>query len=142
MQYQSLTANRRNGNFCPPLYRLGLAGLVAAIVVALGLSGTAYAGEADVVGGRITALGDGRYQIDATVEHTDEGWDHYADRWDVLSPDGKVLGVRELAHPHVNEQPFTRSLTLEIPSGIKSVILRANDSVHGLGGKTFELQIP
>ncbi|MFK7996628.1 MAG: hypothetical protein AB8B87_21000 [Granulosicoccus sp.] len=103
---------------------------------------TAYAGEADVVGGSITALGDGRYRIDATVEHSDTGWDHYANRWDVLSPDGTVLGVRELAHPHVNEQPFTRSLTLSIPAGIDSIILQANDSIHGLGGKTFELQIP
>jgi len=102
----------------------------------------AYAGEADVVGGSITALGDGRYRIDATVRHADVGWDHYADRWDVVGPDGTILGVRELAHPHENEQPFTRSLTLEIPAGIATVTLQANDSVHGLGGETFELTVP
>lgn len=102
----------------------------------------ALAGEADVVDGSITALGDGRYRINATVAHADTGWEHYADRWDVLAPDGTVLGVRELAHPHVNEQPFTRSLTLEIPAGIHVVTLRANDSQHGLGGETFELAVP
>ena len=94
------------------------------------------------MGGNITSLGDGRYRVDATVQHADTGWDHYADRWDVLGPDGTVLGVRELAHPHVNEQPFTRSLTLEIPAGITRITLQANDSVHGLGGKTFELEVP
>ena len=113
-----------------------------ALILTTLIVSTGYAGEADVVGGSITALGDGRYRIDATVAHADTGWDHYADRWDVLTTEGEVLGVRELAHPHENEQPFTRSLTLEIPPEVSTVILQANDSVHGLGGKTFELQVP
>lgn len=102
----------------------------------------AYAGEADVVGGSITSLGDGRYRIDATVKHADTGWKHYADRWEVLDPEGQILGIRELAHPHVTEQPFTRSLTLAIPAGVKIVTLRANDSVHGATGQSFELKVP
>ena len=115
--------------------------LLSTVLIAL-FSAFAFAGDADVVGGSITSLGDGRYRIEATVKHADTGWDHYADRWDVLSPDGTVLGVRELLHPHENEQPFTRSLTLEIPVGIKVITLQANDSVHGLGGATFELTVP
>lgn len=114
-----------------------------ALIAAISLASTStFAGEADVVGGSITALGDGRYRIDATIQHADTGWDHYANRWDVLAPDGSIIGVRELAHPHVNEQPFTRSLTLDIAAGISSVTLQANDSVHGLGGKTLELAVP
>ena len=58
------------------------------------LSSTSWAGEADVVGGAITALGDGRFRVDATVRHDDTGWDHYANRWDVLAPDGTILGSR------------------------------------------------
>jgi len=115
--------------------------LMAALSTSL-ISLGVNAGETDVIGGTITSLGDDRYRVDATLEHADTGWDHYADRWDVLAPDGTVLGVRELAHPHVNEQPFTRSLTLEIPAGITVITLRANDSVHGTGGKTFELEVP
>lgn len=103
---------------------------------------SAVAGEADVVDGRITALGDSKFRIDATVLHEDSGWDHYADRWDVLAADGRVLGSRELAHPHENEQPFTRSLTLSLPEGTSVVMLQAHDSVHGLGGKIFELVVP
>ena len=105
-------------------------------------SANALAGEADVVGAKISSLGDGRYRIDATVLHDDKGWDHYANRWDVLATDGTLLGSRELAHPHENEQPFTRSLTLELPAGTTMVTLQANDSVHGLGGKLFELAVP
>lgn len=106
------------------------------------VAGNAWAGEADVVSGSITSLGEGRYRIDATVLHEDEGWDHYADRWDVLAADGRVLGSRELAHPHENEQPFTRSLTLSLPEGVSVIRLQAHDSVHGLGGKILELSVP
>lgn len=116
--------------------------LAAAAVGLFTLVGVASAGEADVVDGKITALGENRYRIDATVLHADEGWDHYANRWDVLAADGRVLGSRELAHPHENEQPFTRSLTLSLPEGTTLIRLQANDSVHGLGGKILELTVP
>jgi hypothetical protein len=74
------------------------------------------------------------WRFDVTLKHTDTGWDHYADGWGVYLPDGTELGYRVLAHPHVNEQPFTRSLgRVEIPQGTKTVIIRPRDSVHGLG---------
>jgi len=101
-----------------------------------------FAGEADVLNVVIQKTSDGKFRIDTTVEHDDTGWDHYADRWDVIGPDGAVLGSRILHHPHVGEQPFTRSLTLSIPSHITSVIIRANDSVHELGGAEMEVEVP
>jgi hypothetical protein len=55
------------------------------------------AGEADVVNGKISPKGGGVYRIDVTVKHDDAGWEHYANRWDVLDMDGKVLGSRVLA---------------------------------------------
>lgn len=110
---------------------------------ALLLPGTASAGEADVVGAEAVREGQGTWRFQVTVRHADEGWDHYADRWEVLAPDGTVLGVRELAHPHVDEQPFTRSLGgVEIPPEIDSVRLRARDSVHGYGGAELPLRLP
>jgi len=103
---------------------------------------TAIAGEADVLDAKVHALGNGQYRIDVTVEHSDDGWDHYANRWDVLGPDAQLLGERILAHPHDNEQPFTRSLRISIPDDISVITIRANDSVHGLGGATIKLKIP
>jgi hypothetical protein len=77
-----------------------------------------------------------------TVAHADSGWDHYADRWDVLTPDGTRLGSRTLYHPHVNEQPFTRALDgVTIPPGVTTVIVRAHDTVHGDGTKAFTLDL-
>lgn len=118
--------------------------IVRCVIISLSIISMNYvqAGEADVVNAKISAKGGGVFRIDATVKHDDAGWEHYADRWDVVDLDGKTLGSRVLAHPHDNEQPFTRSLTLNLPEGISVVIIRAHDSVHGLGGTTVELKIP
>lgn len=100
-------------------------------------TGSAFAGEADVIAVKVKQVGKESYRFDVTVKHADEGWEHYADRWEVLAPDDKILDTRVLAHPHTNEQPFTRSLSgVHIPDGIHQVTIRAHDSVHAYGGKT------
>lgn len=99
-------------------------------------------GCADVVGAEITPTGD-TYTVVATVRSADTGWDKYADRWEVRTLDGEVLGVRELAHPHETEQPFTRSLTgVMIPEGADEVQLWARDSVEGFCGRPFTVPVP
>lgn len=118
-----------------------LQGLVVTIILAL-FTLNASAGEVDVVEVTIESLGGGKFRINATLSHEDTGWDHYANRWDVLDESGKVLGVRELAHPHVNEQPFTRSVSISIPASVKNITVRANDSVHATGGATFDIAVP
>lgn len=126
------------------LNRYGLNKALQYILTSLVISFSSliYAGEADVVDVVITKTSNGQFRIDTTVLHDDNGWDHYADRWDVVAPDGTVLGSRVLAHPHDNEQPFTRSLTLAIPANIETVTIRANDSVHELGGKEMQVSVP
>ena len=102
-----------------------------------------YAGQADVVAAKVARTGNDTYKFDVTVRHTDEGWKHYADKWDVTAPDGTVLGTRILAHPHVDEQPFTRSLIgVKIPESIDRVTVRGHDLVHGYGGKTVIVTVP
>lgn len=103
----------------------------------------AQGGEAAVVDATLTPSGDGTWRIDVTVAHADEGWDHYADAWEVLAPDGTVLGTRTLLHPHETEQPFTRSLAgLELPADVAEVTIRAHDGVHGYGGAELTLAVP
>ena len=122
-----------------------LRGLAAALALAVttALSMTAFAGEADVVAVEATRQGDGTWRFDVTVQHADTGWDHYADRWDVVAPDGTVLDTRVLLHPHVTEQPFTRSLAgVTIPEDVRQVTIRAHDSVHGYGGVEMTLDLP
>ena len=102
----------------------------------------AMAGEADVLNVEVSCNSEQVCRFDVTVRHEDAGWDHYANRWDVLSPEGELLGTRELLHPHDDEQPFTRSLTgVAIPDGISAVVVRAHDSVHGWGGREMRVAI-
>lgn len=104
---------------------------------------TAQAGEADVENVTVTLTGKDTFSFDVTVQHADEDWKHYADKWDVVAPDGTVLGTRTLYHPHVDEQPFTRSLSgVKINASIKEVTVRAHDSVHGYDGKTMTVVVP
>ncbi|MEZ5585037.1 MAG: hypothetical protein R3F37_21780 [Candidatus Competibacteraceae bacterium] len=104
--------------------------------------GTSYAGEAEVVEVKATPMEDNTYRFDVTIRHADEGWAHYADRWDVVGPDGQVLGTRVLYHPHVDEQPFTRSLdAVKIPPTVKLVTVRAHDLVHGYGDQEMTVEL-
>ena len=103
---------------------------------------TALAGEADVIAVEAVQEGDNTWRFSVTVRHADEGWDHYADRWQVVAPDGTVLGTRVLLHPHENEQPFTRSLGgVVIPEDVREVVVRAHDSVHGDGGAEIQVKL-
>jgi hypothetical protein len=102
-----------------------------------------YAGEADVVDVEVRKRGSNLYDFSVTVQHQDSGWDHYANRWEVLDEKGNVIGTRTLHHPHVNEQPFTRVLSgLVIPADIKTVTVRSHDSVHEYGGKRVTVKLP
>lgn len=98
-------------------------------------------GCADVIDATIEVR-DGIADVTATVRSADTGWDKYADRWEVRTEDGTVLGERILTHPHENEQPFTRSLRgVPIPARVTVVVLAAHDSVEGFCGETFTLDI-
>ncbi|MEJ1363486.1 MAG: hypothetical protein RPU64_13725 [Candidatus Sedimenticola sp. (ex Thyasira tokunagai)] len=107
------------------------------------LSGAVMAGQADVL--KLTAEKTGlhSYRFDVTVRHADSGWSHYADRWEILGPEDKVLAVRVLHHPHVDEQPFTRSLgSIKLPANLTWVRARAHDKRHGYGGRRVTISLP
>lgn len=99
----------------------------------------APSGCADVVD--VVVHGDGPYTFAVTVASPDSGWDKYADEWHIVADDGSIVAVRELTHPHVDEQPFTRSLAdVSIPSG-SVVEVSARDSVEGYCGESVYLTV-
>ena len=107
------------------------------------VGGGAMAGEADVVDASAQRTAENTYAFSVTVRHADTGWEHYADRWQVLGPDGAVLGERILLHPHETEQPFTRELSgVVVPKGVEEVTIRAGDKVHGFGGAEISVKLP
>ncbi|MDJ0785045.1 MAG: hypothetical protein QNJ22_23965 [Desulfosarcinaceae bacterium] len=118
-------------------------GLLLLALLSMGGLSDASAGEADVQNVEITkGVGD-TYTVDVTVAHADTGWDHYADKWDLLDEAGNLLGTRVLYHPHVDEQPFTRRLSgVKIPADVQTIEVRAHDSVHQYGGRTYRIAVP
>ena len=104
---------------------------------------SAIAGEADVVNVKVSKSGKNTYNFTVTVFHKDTGWKHYANKWEIIDEKGTLLGTRTLHHPHVEEQPFTRSLSgVEIPDNLTTVTVRAYDSVHEYGGKVVSIELP
>jgi hypothetical protein len=110
-------------------------------LVLLLLSPAGFAGEVRIVDVKVECAAGCTFAV--TLEHGDEGWNHYADQWDVVTLDGKLLKSRVLYHPHENEQPFTRSLSgVTIPQGETQVKIRARDSVHGYSAQEFIVDLP
>ena len=128
---------------------LGLAAVAVAVFGAgcssddsVAETATPVEGCADVVDATVERSGS-RFVVTATVRSADTGWDRYADAWEVRTTDGEVLGTRILAHPHVDEQPFTRSLVdVQIPETSTSVEIAAHDSVVGFCGVTMIAAVP
>lgn len=82
------------------------------------------------------------WNISVTLKHKDTGWNHYANAWQVVDVHNKLLGKRVLLHPHVNEQPFTRSLySVKIPANVKVIFIEGIDSVHGLSPDRLRIDL-
>ncbi len=109
----------------------GARGMTAALALAgLLVTGRAGAGQVAVEHVELEREG-GTWNVSVTLRHADTGWDHYADAWRIVDAQGREFARRVLAHPHVHEQPFTRSLSgVRLPErGV--VYVEAHDTVHG-----------
>ena len=96
----------------------------------------AWADEAKV---EDVTYSNGRFNV--TLSHADTGWDDYADGWRVELEDGTILGTRTLTHPHVNEQPFTRSSNISVPDGVGNVHVRASTNTGGWANGRFQVRV-
>ena len=105
------------------------------------LAAPAFADAPVVKNVNVSKSGDA-WNFDVTLSHKDTGWDDYADAWRILDGDGKELGVRKLAHPHVDEQPFTRSLSgIRIPEGVTEVNIQASDTIGGWSSGVTKIKL-
>ncbi len=96
----------------------------------------------DVLSAELGATGE-TWRLSATLSSPYDTPERYADAFRALAEDGTPLGVRELAHDHANEQPFTRSLAgLLIPDDVERITVQGRDQRYGWGGATVELEVP
>ncbi len=70
------------------------------------MSGIVNAGEVSVAAVKVDCNSKNICDFAVTLSHADSGWEHYADRFEILSPDETLLYTRVLHHPHVDEQPL------------------------------------
>lgn len=108
------------------------AGMVALLALLVAAPATAEP-RADVL--RVTARGrPGAYQLAVTVKSPDRDCDQYANWWEVVSEDGRLLFRRILMHSHPEEQPFTRPGGPVAIAADDTVIVRAHLHPSGYGG--------
>ncbi len=96
--------------------------------------------EANVTDVEVETSGTGAYRFSVTLIHDDDGEEGYANWWQVETLAGEQLGRRELLHAHGTVE-FTRSETIQIPSGTARVVVRGHDQTHGYGGQAAILNL-
>lgn len=107
------------------------------------VSGITQASETIVKDVVVNKVSTGKFNFSVTLKHADKSWDHYANVWQVETTAGEVLAKRVLQHPHINEQPFTRSLSAVVIEGdIKEVIIVAGCTVDGINSNKFAVTLP
>lgn len=80
-------------------------------------------------------------QFNVTLVHDDDAEaPQYADGWQVEDLEGTILGKRILTHAH-GTQPFTRSVTIDLPPSVDVVMIRGHDMRHGFGGQVIKLDM-
>lgn len=77
------------------------------------------------------------YRFSVTVQSPDTGCDQYADWWEVITADGRLVYRRILAHSHVSEQPLARSGGPVDVLANEEIIVRAHMNNSGYGSQVF-----
>ncbi|MEC7670104.1 MAG: hypothetical protein VXZ18_14970 [Pseudomonadota bacterium] len=121
------------------IHSLRQACLTAAAITGMALPAMADGPVVEDVQMEKTGMG---WRVSVTLSHDDTGWEHFADSWRIEDAEGKVIAVRKLMHPHVDEQPFTRSLSsVVLPDGTREIFVRAHCSKGGWHDETTRVKI-
>lgn len=102
--------------------------------------------ENNAISANVTAVtvegNENNYTFNVTLKSDETGCDQYADWWEILSEDGKLIYRRVLGHSHPSEQPFTRSNnSITDPIEIMEdniVYIRAHMNPNGYSGDIFK----
>lgn len=112
------------------------------IILIFMFAGVCVASNAEVIDVTAELTPAQKYNLTVTIKHADTGWDHYANAWRIYSPEGKLIGERVLYHPHVKEQPFTRTLRdIHIPADLSEVMIIPYCSKTGESAKGYTLKL-
>lgn len=111
------------------------------VIITFIFSSSIFANDVEIVKVILTSQA-GIWRAEVTLKHADAGWKHYADAWRLVDAAGNEIGKRTLYHPHVNEQPFTRSLSnFHIPADKKIIFVEAHDLKHGWSANRVKIDM-
>ena len=80
----------------------------------------------------------GAYEFEVEIVSPDTGCQQYADWWEIVGADGRLLYRRILEHSHADEQPFARRGG-PVPIDSDTIVwVRAHLSTTGYGGVAFK----
>ncbi len=86
----------------------------------------------------VVAGAENEYTFNVEVKSPDTGCNQYANWWEVISEDGKLLYRRILAHSHVDEQPFVRSGGPVTIKKDQKVYVRVHMNTSGYSDQVFK----
>lgn len=109
------------------------------LILILVLSSLSYGNESRANVTAVTVTGEpGAYRFSVTLKSDETGCAQYADWWEVLTKEGKLLYRRILVHSHPDTQPFTRSGG-PVKIGKDSIVyVRAHMNKLGYVGDVFK----
>ena len=96
----------------------------------------------EVLGVEAEPIDNNSWRFNVKLSSTYDSPQRYADAWRVLDDQDNELGIRILGHDHANEQPFTRSGTIQIPESTSTVFVEGRDQANGWSGQRFEFKLP
>ena len=96
----------------------------------------------EVLGVEAEPIDNNSWRFNVKLSSTYDSPQRYADAWRVLDDQDNELGIRTLGHDHANEQPFTRSGTIQIPESTSTVFVEGRDQANGWSGQRFEFKLP
>lgn len=93
--------------------------------------------EANVLGVDWANTTDGTTLWVTLYKELDE-YDGIGDWWQIEDLDGNVIGSKQVSQ---NETHYTSNHTITVPPGIRYLVVRAHDSVHGYGGQAVVVDL-
>jgi len=120
-----------------PVERMARDDASGAGVAATAQATLAVPARADVTAVRVRGE-PGAYEFEVEIKSLDVGCAQYADWWEVIDTDGKLIYRRLLEHSHADEQPFRRSGGPVPIASDTEVWVRAHMNTTGYGGTAFK----
>lgn len=80
--------------------------------------------------------------FEVQIKHNDQGWNHYANGWQVYDLEGDIISGIIIGHPHDKKQPFIRRhCNIKIKPDVPKVVVKTRCNVHGFGGRAIVLDM-